>query len=121
MNPRLDQRLDQIGGLLEQRYGALGGRAREELARWLTGDIPFSFPEVIQRQLDPANVPLLFDAFWQVLPFGTGGRRGRVGYGANRLNPSTVAMTIQGHCNFLKARFKDRPSAKLAVVVANDV
>ena len=47
-------------------------------------------------------MPLLFDAFWQELPFGTGGRRGRVGYGANRMNETTVAMTVQGHCDFLR-------------------
>ena len=75
---------------------------------------------MIARHLQPDRLPLLFDAFWQVLPFGTGGRRGRVGYGANRLNPTTVAMTIQGHCNFLRQRFR-RPVGDLAVVVANDV
>lgn len=113
-------KLNEIGDLLEQKYGELGRRAREELGRWLTGEIPFSYPEQIERHLAPTHVPLLFDAFWQVLPFGTGGRRGRVGYGANRLNPATVAMTIQGHCNFLKARFSDG-KREMAVVVANDV
>jgi phosphoglucomutase len=81
--------------------------------------VPFAYPEVLARQLAPEHVPLLFDAFWQVLPFGTGGRRGRVGYGANRLNPTTVALTIQGHCDFLRARFPGRND--LTVVLANDV
>ncbi|HEY0707470.1 MAG TPA: hypothetical protein VGG33_11770 [Polyangia bacterium] len=112
-------RLDEIGSLLQQRYGELGTRAHRELARWLSGAIPFSNPEILERHLDPARLPLIFDAFWQILPFGTGGRRGRVGYGANRINPATVALTIQGHCNFLKARFPDR--SDLAVVLANDV
>ena len=74
---------------------------------------------MLARHLEPGQVALLFDAFWQVLPFGTGGRRGRVGYGANRLNPTTVALTIQGHCNFLRGRFPGRRD--LSVVVANDV
>lgn len=62
---------------------------------------------------------MLFDAFWQALPFGTGGRRGRVGYGPNRLNPTTVAMTVQGHCDYLRVAFPNQIG--LAVVVANDV
>jgi phosphoglucomutase len=119
----MSPRLAPIAALLEQKYGELGRRAHQELGRWLAGDVPHAHPDVIERHLDPsgANVPLLFDAFWQVLPFGTGGRRGRVGYGANRLNPSTVAMTIQGHCNFLKARFRGRPAGQMTVVLANDV
>ena len=80
--------------------------------------MPLAFPEVLARHLDEAHVPLLFDAFWQVLPFGTGGRRGRVGYGSNRFNPTTVAMTVQGHCNYLSAAFPDREHV---VIVANDV
>jgi phosphoglucomutase len=121
-------RLQKLGALLEQRYGELGRKAHGELGRWLGGEVPFAFPEILERHLERLEAPgadinthlaLIFDAFWQVLPFGTGGRRGRVGYGANRINQSTVAMTIQGHCNFLKARFAGR--SDLTVVVANDV
>ncbi len=74
---------------------------------------------MLARHLEERCTALLFDAFWQVLPFGTGGRRGRVGYGANRLNPSTIAMTVQGHCHYLRTAFPGRDD--LAVVVANDV
>ena len=85
---------------------------------WLEGAVPMGFPEVLARHLEEQHVPLLFDAFWQVLPFGTGGRRGRVGYGSNRFNPTTAAMTVQGHCNYLSAAF---PGKELSVIVANDV
>ena len=51
---------------------------------------------------------LVFDAFRQVLPFGTGGRRGPMGYGPNRMNPATVAMTVQGHCNYLRGKLLRR-------------
>jgi phosphoglucomutase len=119
MGASLNERLQGIGAALSERYGELGARAHRELARWLSGTLPYSFPEALERHLQPEQVPLLFDAFWQVLPFGTGGRRGRVGYGANRLNPTTVALTIQGHCDFLRSRFPGRDD--LAVVVANDV
>ena len=81
--------------------------------------MPCAHPEVLERHLQEEHLDLLMDAFWQVLPFGTGGRRGRVGYGANRLNPTTVAMTVQGHCEYLQKAFPKRP--ELVVVVANDV
>jgi phosphoglucomutase len=122
------QTLEKIGSQLRERYGEHGKRAFAELQRWLSGAVPLAYPEILRQHLVSGDgqqdgqqdrLPLIFDAFWQVLPFGTGGRRGRVGYGANRMNPSTVAMTIQGHCNFLKARFPGRSDMK--VVVANDV
>ncbi len=107
-----------ISSLLRERYGAQGKAAAERMAAWLEGAVPMGFPEVVARHLEEQHVPLLFDAFWQVLPFGTGGRRGRVGYGPNRFNPTTAAMTVQGHCHYLSAAF---PGRELAVVVANDV
>jgi len=62
---------------------------------------------------------LLLDAFYQRLPFGTGGRRGRVGYGPNRINPGTVSLSVQGHCNFMKAHYDCKKNPR--VVVAFDV
>jgi len=105
---------------LEKKYGELGRAAAERVRQWMQGGVPHAYPEIIAKHFeDERHLPLLFDAFWQVLPFGTGGRRGRVGYGPNRLNPTTVAMTVQGHCQYLRSAF---PKAKdLVVVVANDV
>src|SRR5262245_34152268 len=111
--------LDQISELLAQRYGDAGKGAAARLRAWISGEVPFAHTEVLEKHLTPERVPLLFDAFWQELPFGTGGRRGRVGYGANRMNETTVAMTVQGHCEFLRRQFGAQ--AKLEVVVANDV
>ena len=110
--------LERSGEQLEKRFGELGRVAAERLELWLSGDIPYAHADVLRRHLDESHVDLLFDAFWQVLPFETGGRRGRVGYGANRINETTVAMTVQGHCDYLKRSFPDR---SLEVVVANDV
>ncbi len=110
--------LAKISTRLIDRYGERGKAAADRLRIWLEGLVPMAFPQILARHLEDQHVPLLFDAFWQVLPFGTGGRRGRVGYGSNRFNPSTVAMTVQGHCNFLTAAF---PDAKISVIVANDV
>jgi phosphoglucomutase/phosphomannomutase len=110
--------LAKISSCLVDQYGAPGKAAADRLQLWLAGAVPLGFPEVLARHLEERHVPLLFDAFWQVIPFGTGGRRGRVGYGSNRFNPTTVAMTVQGHCNYLAAAF---PSKELSAVVANDV
>lgn len=112
--------LDKICQLLTERYPDrdLGAQAADRLRQWLSGDIPFAHEEQIRKHLKEEHLDLLFDAFWQVLPFGTGGRRGSVGYGANRLNHTTVAMTVQGHCQYLKEVF---PDEELKVVVANDV
>jgi phosphoglucomutase len=62
---------------------------------------------------------LLLDSFYQFIPFGTGGRRGRVGYGPNRISDVTVALSIQGHCNYLHNLQRD--SSTKSVVVAYDV
>lgn len=105
--------------MLEERYGELGRGAAVRLRQWLSGKVPYAYPEILDQHLEEKHLALLFDAFWQVLPFGTGGRRGRVGYGPNRINPTTVAMTVQGHCQYLRAAFPGRND--LAVVVANDV
>jgi phosphoglucomutase/phosphomannomutase len=111
--------LAAISERLVEDYSEAGAVAAKRLERWLSGELPFAHPEVLERHLAPDHTKLLFDAFWQILPFGTGGRRGRVGYGANRMNETTVAMTVQGHCNYLKSQHPERDD--LQVVVANDV
>jgi phosphoglucomutase len=119
--PRSPQ-LDLICDLLAAKYGQPGQRAAERLTHWLTGSVPLAYPEILERHLAESHAGLLLDAFWQDLPFGTGGRRGRVGYGANRINPTTVAMSVQGHCHSLRAAAPEAAGrAELAVVVANDV
>ena len=82
-------------------YGAAGEAAGRHLEEWLSDSLPLAYPESILEHLRQGKRGLVFDAFWQLLPFGTGGRRGPVGYGPNRLNPATVAMTVQGHCDYL--------------------
>ena len=65
-----------ISDPLTERYGVQGKAAAERLQLWLLGAIPMTFPDTLAKHLEEQYLPLLFDAFWQVLPFGTGGRRG---------------------------------------------
>ncbi|MCB9761879.1 MAG: phospho-sugar mutase [Alphaproteobacteria bacterium] len=92
--------------------------ALQRLARWLTSPETAEYVPMITALADLGRWELLLDCFYQVIPFGTGGRRGPVGVGPNRINPYTIASSIQGHCVFLRQRHGDGP---LSVVVAYDV
>ncbi len=93
-------------------------KAFENLRFWLCDDrLAYARPQ-LEALIEAGNFDPLFDAFFQQIPFGTGGRRGPVGFGANRINAHTIGTSIQGHCEFLKKHF---PNEKLSVVVAYDV
>ena len=112
-------KLATICDALRARYGEAGDEAARMLRKWLSGEVRFANPEIIARHLDEKHLPLVFDAFRQNVPFGTGGQRGPVGYGPNRINLANLAITVQGHCNFLRAAHGDK--GQLSVVVASDV
>src|SRR5258708_24522909 len=99
------QALSNVSKLLAQKFGDLGAAAADRLRSWMSGTLPFTYPEMLERHLDESRLNLLFDCFWQVLPFGTGGRRGPVGYRSNRLNTTTITLTAQGHCEYLRKTF----------------
>ena len=92
--------------------------ALKNLERWL-GDDEFqdTLPQ-LSYLVETGNFEALFDAFFRQIPFGTGGRRGPVGYGVNRFNRFTLQTSIQGHSQFLHELF---PDEELSVVVAYDV
>ena len=85
------------------------------LEQWLGHPQTAADAEAIRVLLD-RNPLELWDSFRMVLPFGTGGRRGHVGLGPNRINPTTVARTAAGHALWMRRR---RPSAS-SVVLAWD-
>ncbi len=57
----------------------------------------------------------LIDAFYKDLEFGTGGLRGIMGVGTNRMNIYTVGMATQGLCNYIKKEFIESDTIKVAV------
>ncbi len=73
----------------------------------------------VRRMLDAEDKTELIDSFYRDLEFGTGGLRGIMGAGSNRMNKYTVGAATQGLANYLKVAFKDLP--EVSVVVGHDV
>ena len=102
----------------------------DNVQKWLTGSFdPETKTQIIQlRNTDPAA---LEDAFYKNLEFGTGGLRGIMGPGTNRMNRYTVGMATQGLANYINARvegdksvcisFDSRNNSKLFAKIAADV
>ena len=72
----------------------------------------------VQSMVDNADKTDLIESFYKDLEFGTGGLRGIMGAGSNRMNIYTVGMATQGFANYLKKNFKDKK--QISVVVCHD-
>ncbi|MFT4622678.1 MAG: phosphoglucomutase [Myxococcota bacterium] len=94
----------------------LAEAAVANLGRWVA-DHPADGP-TLEHLAAMGRFAALADAFYQTLPFGTGGRRGAIGVGPNRINPHTVGASVQGHVAWLRQRF---PGEDLRIVIAYDV
>ncbi len=83
---------------------------------WLNGPFDEDVKNSI-RELQSKNSDELADAFYKNLEFGTGGLRGLMGPGTNRMNKYTVGIATQGYANYLKINFKDE---EIRVAIAHD-
>jgi phosphoglucomutase/phosphomannomutase len=102
-----------------ERSGQLSGSAARNLRRWLT-EAPFAQvrPKLLE-EIAAGRWTVLDDAFYAVLPFGTGGRRGRMyPVGTNVLNERTIAESARGLADYLRS--KHGPEARLSCVIARD-
>src|SRR6188474_515772 len=88
-----------------QADAALKATALANLTKWLTQAEFAGYRPQLEWMIESAKWSLLVDSFYQVMPFGTGGRRGSVGIGPNRMNLWTLGASVQGHCEYLKQRF----------------
>lgn len=88
----------------------------ERAKKWTTAAFDGDTQAYIRAAIDENN-PELEDAFYRDLEFGTGGMRGIMGLGTNRINQYTLGMATQGLCNYLKTAF---PSEQLKVAIAYD-
>src|SRR5215213_7489833 len=98
---------------------ALKDKALANLTTWLTHADFAGYRPQLEWLVQTGKWSVLVDSFYQVMPFGTGGRRGAVGIGPNRMNPWTLGASVQGHCEYLRQRFPG--VAPLKVVLAFDV
>ena len=85
---------------------------------WLVGNYNEETKEAVRRMLNNEDKTELIDAFYQNLEFGTGGLRGIMGAGSNRMNIYTVGAATQGLANYLKKQFPDKDPIK--VVIGHD-
>jgi phosphoglucomutase/phosphomannomutase len=92
--------------------------ALRQLGAWWSQPRYAAFRPQIESLAKREKWDVLLDSFYRVVPFGTGGRRGPVGVGPNRINQDTVVTSVQGHVNWLRRRF---PNQALRVVIAFDV
>jgi phosphoglucomutase/phosphomannomutase len=98
---------------------ALKAQALNFLRRWFNDADFATYQPQLRWLVEQKQWPGLLDRFYQILPFGTGGRRGAVGIGPNRMNLWTLGASVQGHCEYLKEQFPG--VAPLHVVLAYDV
>ena len=87
--------------------------------KWLGEAYDEETRKEVKQLLDNPDKTDLIDAFYRDLEFGTGGLRGIMGVGSNRMNIYTVGAATQGLANYLKEAFADLPEIK--VVVGHDV
>ena len=86
--------------------------------QWLAPEFDEETKKTIEKMLDDKDKTNLVEAFYKDLEFGTGGLRGIMGAGSNRMNIYTVGMATQGLANYLKKNFSDKP--QISVVVCHD-
>lgn len=89
---------------------------KQRLNAWLNGP----FDEATKNEIKKAeaeNPNELTEAFYRNLEFGTGGLRGVMGFGTNRINKYTIGMATQGYANYLKQTY---PDGGISVAIAHD-
>lgn len=84
---------------------------------WLQGSYDIDTKKEIKALLDDKSFTELTDSFYKDLEFGTGGLRGTMGPGTNRINKYTIGSATQGLSNFLLKKY---PGEKIKVAVAHD-
>lgn len=91
--------------------------AQTEMDRWLSGPYDNETKAAIRQLQDAGNATELTDSFYRSLEFGTGGLRGVIGVGSNRMNRYTVGAATQGLANYINAAF---PGEDVSVAIAHD-
>ena len=89
----------------------------ENAKSWILGDYDEATKEAVHQLIDSGDMASLEDAFYRKLEFGTGGLRGKMGVGTNRMNKYTVGMATQGLANYI---LKNVPGENHSVCISFD-
>lgn len=95
----------------------LEAATQNTINEWLNGNYDQQTKDEIQQLLDKEASTELTDAFYRSLEFGTGGLRGIMGAGSNRINKYTIGTATQGLSNYLLKKY---PGEKIKVAIAHD-
>jgi phosphoglucomutase len=96
---------------------SLDANVQSRVDAWLAGNYDEATKAEIKQLIDQNNTTELTDAFYRDLEFGTGGLRGIMGAGSNRVNKYTLGAATQGLSNYL---IKLYPEQQIKVVIAHD-
>lgn len=92
---------------------------KEKAEKWLGPQYDEETRAAVKKMLDAEDKTDLIDAFYKDLEFGTGGLRGIMGAGSNRMNIYTVGAATQGLANYLNDIFREEP--QISVAIGHDV
>ncbi|MDO8429398.1 MAG: phospho-sugar mutase [Candidatus Daviesbacteria bacterium] len=95
-------------------------QALVNIKKWLTDSEFQDYKAQLTYLIENNHWDYLLDSFYQIIPFGTGGRRGEVGIGPNRINPWTIKSSVQGHSQYLINQYGEE-AKKRGVILAYDV
>ena len=90
---------------------------QQKINNWLAGNYDQETKSSIRKLIDDNSITELTDSFYKDLEFGTGGLRGLIGIGSNRMNRYTVGAATQGLANYLNKNFEGEP---IKVAIAHD-
>ena len=93
-------------------------QCEEKARQWLSPAFDEETRSAVEAMINNEDKADLIECFYKDLEFGTGGLRGIMGAGSNRMNIYTVGMATQGFANYLKINFKDKE--QISVVVCHD-
>lgn len=91
--------------------------AQKNAQQWLESNAIDSSTKDIIKDMIQNNIEQFNESFYKILEFGTGGLRGIMGVGTNRMNQYTVAMATQGFANYI---IKSNPNKEIKVVISFD-
>jgi phosphoglucomutase len=93
-------------------------KVKEKAQKWLDGAYDELTKEEVRKMLENPDSTELIDSFYKDLEFGTGGLRGIMGAGSNRMNRYTMGAATQGLANYINQEFAHLPEKR--VVIGHD-